>query len=192
MTLKINEFNLGDRKNFNMLVSHRYLTRMKGKKSRIIPQPWTMDLVHSTILNVMEIPHFGRHQEVNACVKLMLSIFHGGYFWLYRRITVDPTLIHRITGLSMQGIDLQDLYPGKVADRALAQKIKDTYDDVEKGKRGYKVASIQNGAVHLACQLITGKIVRKNKPTQVTGFVVDLTGKCIEGMHMNWVSYLPN
>ena len=36
------------------------------------------------------------------------------------------------------------------SDRALAQKIKDTYGDVEKGKRGYKVASIQNGSVHLA------------------------------------------
>jgi hypothetical protein len=61
MTLKINEFNLGDHKNYNMLAPHRYLTRTKGKKSRIIPQPWTMDLVESTFLNVMKIPHFGRH-----------------------------------------------------------------------------------------------------------------------------------
>jgi hypothetical protein len=43
--------------------------------------------------------------------------------------------------------------------------------------KGYKVASIQNGTVCLACQLITGKLVRKNRPTQVTGFVVDLAGK---------------
>jgi hypothetical protein len=41
-------------------------------------------------------------------------------------------------------------------------------------------------AVHLACQLIAGKLVRKNRPTQVTGFVVDLAGKCAEGLHMNW------
>jgi hypothetical protein len=79
---------------------------------------------------------------VNACVKLLLSCYHGGYLWLYHRITVDPTLIHRITRLSMQGPDPQDFHLGKVIDRALAQKIKDTYDDVEKGKRGYKVASI--------------------------------------------------
>jgi hypothetical protein len=44
MTLKINKFNLGDHKNFNMIIPHRYLTRMKENKSRIIPQPWTMDL----------------------------------------------------------------------------------------------------------------------------------------------------
>jgi hypothetical protein len=58
--------------------------------------------------------------------------------------------------------------------------------------RGYNVASIQNGIVHLACQLIVGNIVRKNRPTQVTCFVVDLTGKCVEGLQMNWAKYLIN
>jgi hypothetical protein len=46
--------------------------------------------------------------------------------------------------------------------------------------------------VCLACQLIAGKLVRKNHPTQVIGFIVDLAGKCVEGMQMNWVSYLIN
>jgi hypothetical protein len=44
----------------------------------------------------------------------------------------------------------------------------------------------------LACQLIAGKLVRKNWPTQVTEFVVDLAGKCTEVLHMNWVKYLVN
>jgi hypothetical protein len=42
----------------------------------------------------------------------------------------------------MQGPDPQDLYPGKDTNRTLAQKIKDTYGDVDKGMQGYKVASI--------------------------------------------------
>jgi hypothetical protein len=129
-TLKFSDFNLGDRKNHSMLALHRYFTRTKGKNSEIIPQPWTMNLAQSTILNVMKIPHFGRHQEVNVCVKLLLSCYHGGYLWLDKRITVDPTLIHKITKLSMQGIDPQNFYPWKAADRALAQRIKDTYGDV--------------------------------------------------------------
>jgi len=91
-------------------------------------------------------------------------------------------LIHRIIGLIIQGPDPQDFYPGKAADYALAQKIKDTYGNVERGMRGYKVSSIQNGTVRLACQLIVGKIVRKNRPTQVTIFVIDLAGKCVEGL----------
>jgi hypothetical protein len=119
-----------------MLAPHRYLTRTKGKNSRIIPQQWTMDLAQSTVLNVMKILHFGIHQEVNVCVNLLLLFFHGGYLWLDRRITVDLALIHRITRLSMQGPDPQDFYPGKVVDHALAQKIKDTYGNVEKRIQG--------------------------------------------------------
>jgi len=49
----------------------------------------------------------------------------------------------------MQGPDPQDFYSGKVANHALEQHIKETFDNVEKGKWGYNVASIQNGAVHL-------------------------------------------
>jgi hypothetical protein len=65
----------------------------------------------------------------------------------------------------MQGQDRQDFYLGKAANHTLAQRIKDTYGDVEKGKQGYKVASIQNGTMHLSCQLVASKIVRKNRPT---------------------------
>jgi hypothetical protein len=156
--LNFNEFNLGDHKNHSMLTPYKYLTKTKGKNSKIIPQPWTMNLTQSTLLNVMKIPHFGRHQEVNSCVKIILSCYHGSYLWLGYCIIVNLTLIHRITGLTMQGHDLQDFYLGKSIDCALAQKIKDTYNDVEKGTQGYKVASIQNGAVSLACQLILGKL----------------------------------
>jgi hypothetical protein len=130
----INDFNLGDRKNHNMLAPHRYLTRMKGKKSKIIPQPWTMDIARSTILNLMKIPHFGRHREVKACVKILFSCFHDGYMWLDRNITIDLPLIHRITRLSIQGPDPQDFYLGKAEDHALAQNIKYSYDNVKKGK----------------------------------------------------------
>jgi hypothetical protein len=46
--------------------------------------------------------------------------------------------------------------------------------------------------VCLAFHLIARKLVRKNHPTQVIEFVVDLAGKCVEGIQMNWVSYLIN
>ena len=103
--LTFNDFNLGDRKNYSMLAPYNYLTRTKGKNLKIIPQSWTMNLAQSTLLNFMKIPHFGRHQEVNTCVKLLLSCYHGGYLWIDHRIIVDPTLIHRIVGMSMQGPD---------------------------------------------------------------------------------------
>jgi hypothetical protein len=87
--LKISDFNLGDRKNYVMLTPHRYLTKTTGKKPKIGPQPWIKEIVRSMILNVMKIPHFGIHQEVNVCVKILLSCYHGGYLWLDRCITMD-------------------------------------------------------------------------------------------------------
>jgi hypothetical protein len=57
------------------------------------------------MLNVMKIHHFGHHQEVNACVKLLLSFYHVRYLWLDRRITMDLMLIHQIIGLSVKGSD---------------------------------------------------------------------------------------
>jgi hypothetical protein len=140
--LKNNEFNLRDRKNYAMLAPHRYLMKMNGKKPRIVSQPWIKELVQSMILNVLKITHFGRHQEVNACVKIFLLCYHGGYLWLDKRVTVYPTMIHIIIRLSMQGPGPQQFYLGKTSDRSLAQHIKGDYGDVEKGKRGYKVASI--------------------------------------------------
>jgi hypothetical protein len=190
--LKFSDFNLGDRKVYNMLCLYKYLTRTKGKNSKIVPQQWTMNLVQSTLINVMKIPHFDRHQEVNVCVKLLLVSYHGGYLWLNYRITVDPVLINQIIGISMQGPDPHDYYPGKTVDCALSQNIKEAYGDVEKGVRGYKVAYIESGQVRLACQLIAGKLVRNNQPTQLFGFVVDLAGKCVERLQMNWEKYLVN
>jgi hypothetical protein len=79
VALNFCDFNLGDWKAYIMLASHKYLTMTKGKNSKIVPQQWKMNLTQSTLLNVMEIPHFGRHQEVNASVKFLLAIYHGGY-----------------------------------------------------------------------------------------------------------------
>jgi hypothetical protein len=101
--LKFSDFSLGNRKVYNILSRKKYLTRTKGNNSKIIPQSWTHKLVQSTLLNVMKILHFGRHKEVNTCVKLLLNYYHGGYLWLNHHITTDPTLINQITRMSMQG-----------------------------------------------------------------------------------------
>jgi hypothetical protein len=42
--LKFRELNLSDKKVYNMLAPHKYLTRTKGNNSKIVPQSWTMNL----------------------------------------------------------------------------------------------------------------------------------------------------
>jgi hypothetical protein len=60
-TLNFSDFNLKDCKFYNMLAPHKYLIQTKGKNSKIIPQSWSHNLMQPTLLNVMKIPHFGRH-----------------------------------------------------------------------------------------------------------------------------------
>jgi len=140
----------------------------------------------------MKILHFGKHQEMNACIKFLLSFYNGGYLWLNCCVTVDPTMINRITGLNMKGPDPHEFYPGKTTDKVLVAKIKEPYGDVEKGTWGYKEASIQSDTVGLVCHLFLGNLVHKNWATQVIGFVVNLAGKCAKGLQMNWEKYLVN
>jgi hypothetical protein len=121
IALQFSDFNLVDRKVYSILAPNKYLTITKGRNPNIVPQQWTHNLVQSTLLNVMKIPHFGMHREVNACVILLLSCYHGGYLWLDRCITMDPILINQIAWLSMKGHDPHKLYPRKTTDCALAQ-----------------------------------------------------------------------
>jgi hypothetical protein len=197
LDLKISDFNLGDRKNYAMLAPHRYLTKKNGRKPNIVPQPWIKEIVRSTILNVMKIPQFGRHQEVNACVKLLCHSTMEVICMLDKHVTMDLVLIHLITGLSMKGPDPHQFYLGKVADRSPVQRIKETYGNVEKGKRGYKLASIQDGIVRLACQMIVGKShqeeptdtshgVRSRPSREVRQRHADELGRATSSMSWRW------
>jgi hypothetical protein len=44
IALKFSDFNLGDRKDYNMLTPHKYLARTKDNNSKIILQSWTQNL----------------------------------------------------------------------------------------------------------------------------------------------------
>ena len=43
--------------------------------------------------------------EVNACVKQLLSCFHGGYLWLDTKVHVTVDFISQIIELPMAGVD---------------------------------------------------------------------------------------
>jgi hypothetical protein len=57
------------------------------------PKVWARGLERAGLLNLFDIPHFGRSQEINACVKMLLTCVHGGYLWLDRMISIDTYLI---------------------------------------------------------------------------------------------------
>ena len=54
-------------------------------------------------MKLLEIPHFGRGKDVNARVKQLLALVHGGILWMDRPISIDVELIVEIMGLPTDG-----------------------------------------------------------------------------------------
>ena len=68
--------------------------------------------------------------EVNACVKQLLSCFHGGYLWLDTKLPITVDLISYITGFHKEGIDPYQYFRGKDNDKKLDARLKNRYDVV--------------------------------------------------------------
>jgi hypothetical protein len=103
---------------------------------------WETRLEKSGILNLLEVPHFGRSLEINACVKLLLSCIHGGTLWLDPPVSIDTALIAWITGLPKAGEDPTTLF-NKAGERALSEAMKEKFHTF-RGKRGLDVMNIND------------------------------------------------
>jgi hypothetical protein len=55
--------------------------------------------IESRLIEPLRNPTFGRSNEINACVNMLLRCVHGGYLWLDRPVSIDIDLIVCITGL---------------------------------------------------------------------------------------------
>jgi hypothetical protein len=91
------------------------------------PKPWAVGLANTGILNLVEIPHFGRGKEVNNCVKQLMAVLHGGFLWLEEPISIDVELISFITGLSSMGESPTQYLDDKTKEKSLAEEMKKTY-----------------------------------------------------------------
>jgi hypothetical protein len=67
------------------------------------PKQWITSLYNTRIMNLLEIPHFGRGKDSNNCVKQLLELVHRGILWLDRPFLIDVDLIAKITGLAIDG-----------------------------------------------------------------------------------------
>jgi hypothetical protein len=59
---------------------------------------WIGGLYNTSIMNLLEITHFGRGKDVNAFVKQLFSLVYGGVIWMERQTSIDLYLIAEITG----------------------------------------------------------------------------------------------
>jgi hypothetical protein len=62
------------------------------------PVQWITGLYNSGIMNLLDIPHFGRGKNVGLCVKQLLARVHGGILWMEKPVPIDVDRIANITG----------------------------------------------------------------------------------------------
>ena len=59
-----------------------------------------------------------------------------------------------------------------------------------KGKRGYHTSAIQEQHIHFAAELLSCKVIRKCRPTEVPAPVIRIAINYAEGYHYNWAEYV--
>ena len=139
--LKYQDYNLLDHVKFPQFQVDEYMAMIvnpAAKVEALAPKAWIASLQPSGMLNLLQIPHFGRSNEINVVVKVLLSCMHGGHLWLDCRVDITIDLIHRITGLSKTGADLVAHFMGKDQDKKLAAWLIKKYN-LTRGGRAYDV-----------------------------------------------------
>jgi hypothetical protein len=68
------------------------------------PKQWITRLYNSDIMNLLEIPHYGRGKDVNACIQTLLAHIHGGFLWMDLPVLIDVNLIAKLTRLPTDGV----------------------------------------------------------------------------------------
>jgi len=61
---------------------------------------------------------------------------------------------------------------------------------LEKKKSNYTISSIKDKVVHLATQILAGKVMCKCRVDEVPAPVVTLAEQCMEGVQFNWFKFL--
>ena len=114
------------------------------------------------------LPHAHHHFHHQVAVV-------PGALWvslLEEPILITANLSHRISRLPFKGHDPVTI-SGKSSDLALTEAMKAKYK-LEKKKRGYTIASIKDKGVHVATQLLVGKLMRKCHTDEVPASVIAL------------------
>jgi hypothetical protein len=122
------------------------------------PKPWAAGLENTGILNLLEIPHFGRGKEVNNCIKQLIAVLHGGFLWMEQPISIDVELITTITGLPSMGENPAQYLDDKTKEKALAEEMKRTYG-TERGSHGIIIKRISDATTRMATKLMACKML---------------------------------
>jgi hypothetical protein len=122
---------------------------------------------------------------------MILIFIHMGMLWLDPLEFIDDQLISRITGFPTIGEDPTTLFTNKAREKALVESMKDKFHTFRR-KRGLDVANINDGNVQFETQVFSCELLRKFLKEKVSVTVIVTAEKCVEGVQMNWATFLVN
>jgi hypothetical protein len=94
--LKYSDHDVLDATKFLDLAMQSYLeSRGEGPSGMPLLEPaqWILGLYNTGIMNLLDMPHFGRGKYINACVKKLLEMVHEGILWMEKLVTMNVDLI---------------------------------------------------------------------------------------------------
>jgi hypothetical protein len=100
------------------------------------------------ILGLLELPHFGRGQYTNSCVKKLMAVTHYGDVWLDKNVSIDIDLIAHITGLPSRGMDPAQFLDEKAKDKTLMEEMKNKFG-TDRGMQGIIIKQINDFATQM-------------------------------------------
>jgi hypothetical protein len=124
------------------------------------PKEWIMGLYNTIIMNLLDITHFGRGKDVNACVKQLLALVHGGILWMDRHVSIDVELIAEIMGLPIDGAKPEKYMAEKTKEKSMEDEIKKKYG-TDRGSMGMIIRNINEPTTKFATKLMACKLLRK-------------------------------
>jgi hypothetical protein len=130
------------------------------------PLQWAEGLEKTGILGLLELPHFGRGQYANSCIKQLMVVTHGGDLWLDKLISIDVELIAHITGLAIMGHGSAQFLKDKTKEKSLTEEMKKKYD-TERGMHRIIIKWISDSATRMAMKIMACKLLRKCRKEEV-------------------------
>jgi hypothetical protein len=124
------------------------------------PKKWATGLANTGIINLLDIPHFGRGRNINNYAKKLMVVTHGGYLWVEDLVSIYVELIAFIKGMSSRSESPTHFLDDKKKEKELDEDMKKTYG-IERGSRRIIIKHINDTTTRLANKLMACKLLRK-------------------------------
>jgi len=161
--LKYVDHNVTDRRKFPEFLQQVYMER-KGEGPSGVPilelKQWIVGLYNIGIVNLLEIPNFGRGKDGNSCVKYLLTLLHLGILCIDRHVSIYVYLIAKITISPIDDAEPEQYLDDKTKEKSLAEEIKKKCR-TDRGSKGLIINWISEPTMRLEIKLMACKLLRK-------------------------------